>query len=116
MKIRHLKKRAEFAEVLENGERRRGETLLLYSERRGERGLVGVGVIVSKAVAPLAIVRNFTRRAIYAFFRNEAENVPAGTRVVVRLTGKLRDKSRKQIGRAIRADLERLINKAKTTR
>lgn len=112
MKIKHIVRSTEFAEIFKTGERTRGKTVSLYVKRGGEEEGPAVGIAVSKKAASRAVRRNYIRRLIYAYFREHAELLEKGVKVVVRAAGDLNGSGKQALSRVIREELGSLTKKA----
>ena len=111
MKLAHIKKSKEFAEVLENGGRERGKILFFYLLPASKKDELRVGTIVAKKFVRKAVRRNYIKRIIYTFFREHLEEAQKGARVVVRVASDLKASEKKTIAQAVREDLESLSRK-----
>jgi len=112
VKIKHIKKTKDFAEVLNNSEKIRGKKLTLYLQQGAGAEELRVGIVVSKKVAPLAVKRNYTRRLIYTFFREHGDSWKNGVKVVVRVVKDIRGTKKKALSKEIREELDSLTQKA----
>ncbi len=113
MKIQHIKKRQEFARVLEKGVKQRGKAISLYVLADQEAKNPHIGVIVPKSLAPLAVQRNYMRRLIYATFREQAVSQRSGgVLVAVKLVKNTKGEKKAALSRAIRDELKALLLKA----
>ncbi|MFH1552707.1 MAG: ribonuclease P protein component [Candidatus Omnitrophota bacterium] len=113
MKITRAIKTKEFANVLKNGEKKRGAILTLYSLKDlscAEK--LSVGVIVSKRVSASAVRRNYIRRLIYAYFREHKGQATRGTLIAIRVVSDINKKSRKALSLEVRDELKDLTTKA----
>ena len=111
MKLAHIKKSKEFAEVLENGGRTRGKALFFYLLPSSDKEELRVGTIVAKKFVRKAVRRNYIKRIIYTFFREHLADTQKGTRVVVRVARGLKAGGKKTIAQAVREDLDSLSRK-----
>jgi len=109
--IRHLKRSADFAEVLEGGQRERGEKLVLHCLKAGDEGPLSVGLIISRKVVPSSVRRNYLRRVIYNFFSGRADSWQKGVNIVVRVVGQVSGPGKKSLAGEVRTELEKLITK-----
>lgn len=112
MKIKHLKRSCEFAEILTTGGRERGRTLAFYLLPHPVQGEIQVGTIIAKKNVPKAVRRNYIRRVIYSYFRENLEKIKNSRRVVVRVIQDLRADRKRPLARLIREDLEKLSRKS----
>lgn len=113
MKITHLTQAQDFAKVLEGGNRVRGKAFCLYILRGDETKQLRVGLIIPKKLAPLAVQRNYVRRLVYSFLReNMVTKTCAGATMAIRLTDNLRDTKRAGMAEALRKDLTNILLKA----
>ena len=112
MKIEHIRKKQEFARVLEKGAKKRGKAISLYTLADPEAKNPRIGVIIPKSLAPLAVQRNYMRRLLYSAFRDKALfGAAAGTLIVARLTRKTKAEKKRALARAIMEDLKGLLLK-----
>lgn len=112
MKIRHILKSRDFAEVLQKGDRVKGGMFALYIAKDEAKNL-RVGVILPKKQARLAVQRNYLKRLIYAIFREKAGKLHENrTMAVVRLMKDVSGKKRKELSGESVKDLEMLLKKA----
>ncbi|MFH1552901.1 MAG: ribonuclease P protein component [Candidatus Omnitrophota bacterium] len=112
MKIRHILRSKDFADIFSSGKKLKGKTVSLYSSRSASEEGISVGVVVSKAMAPLAVTRNYIKRLIYAFFREKDASLAKNFKVVVRLIRNVRGQSKRPLSKELREELERLTKKA----
>lgn len=80
---------------------------------REEKGITA-GLIIPKKEVPLAVERNYIRRAIYAFLTEKEKNARDGAKMVIRLAGETPFK-KKKISLELRESLEELLKKANIT-
>ncbi len=111
MKIKHVRKSAEFAEILKKGEKIRKGWITAFFRICPEISRLSAGVIVSKKTEPLATGRNYLRRIIYAVCGEKADRFKRKTEIVVRLDGPVKNKSRKEIYGALRNDLTDVLER-----
>lgn len=113
MKIEHIRKKQEFARVLEKGAKRRGKAISLYILADPEAKTPCIGVIIPKSLAPLAVQRNYMRRFLYSAFRDKALcRAATGVLIVARLIRNTKEEKKTSLARAIQEDLETLLLKA----
>lgn len=114
MKIRHILKSRDFATVLEKGDRIKGSIFSLYLLEE-KTGSPAVGIIIPKKLARLAVQRNYLKRLIYAFFREQAcFPEKTGPMIVVRLTKDISSTKSRQLSGEFTAELGKLLEKAKS--
>jgi ribonuclease P protein component len=107
VKIDHVLKSEEFKKVLEKGFRVKGKNLALYVlDTPGKR--LSVGAILSKKNARLAITRNYIKRVLYSFYR---ENSSLREKKVVAKLNKPFDAKGKGLGVLVRNELVMLEEK-----
>jgi len=111
VKIKHILKSQEFADILKNGTKVRAKSIALYV-KHGRGKEISVGIITPKRYISRAAKRNYLRRVIYSHFREEAESIIRGNAIVVRIIGPL-DERRKSLYREIKENLVSLTQKAK---
>jgi len=111
VKIRHVRKTAEFLEILSKGRKYNGKTFSLHFLRDPEQETPQIGVILTKKLAPKAVRRNYVKRLVYAFFVENNMTLKPGTRVIVRLIRPVKDFPRKSLSAEIKKDLAALTNK-----
>ena len=113
MKIKHILKTKEFADILSGGEKIRGKTLAMYVRReKNTSGPLAVGIVVSKKLVPRAVTRNYIRRVMYASFRESGFSRKHETSVVVRVTRAVDRVGKRSLSREIRAEIGTLATKA----
>lgn len=112
MKIAHILSKREFAAVFEGGKKISGKEVALYILRETGREKISVGIVISKKFVPGAVKRNYLRRLIYAYFRENAEKMKKDIKVVVRVTEKIGEKKRALISKAIIGQLDEVAEKA----
>ncbi|MFC1479991.1 ribonuclease P protein component [Candidatus Omnitrophota bacterium] len=112
MKIRHILKSKDFADVFSSGKKLKGQTLSLHIKRCASEEGISVGVVISKAMAPLAVKRNYIKRRIYTFFRDRGASLKKNVKVVVRLSRNVRDEKKRPLSRVLSEELESLTEKA----
>ncbi len=110
MKIRHLRKREEFAYVLDGKTRKRSSIISLHTRRAGEKeqDLVKVGIIATKKFVSKAVLRNYIRRVIYEHFRTNKELYSPGAMIVVRITRDLEKEAKRELSAKVRKELTKL--------
>lgn len=111
MNIVHLKKAQEFKEILAEGKKWRGRNLSLYVLGDGEKEELRVGLVITKKLYPKAVQRNYIRRRIYSFFK-ENDQLPGGKVVIKVINNEV--VSRKELNIIIKKELELLLQKAGT--
>jgi len=113
VKIKHIRKRQEFAKVLETGVKQRGKAISLYVLADQEAKSPHIGVIIPKSLAPLAVQRNYMRRLIYATFREQAvSQISGGALVAVKLIKNTKGEKKAALASVIREELKALLLKA----
>jgi ribonuclease P protein component len=112
VKIRHILKTGEFAEIIENGEKLRGKTVNAYVKKGGQDREPSVGIVISKKFAPKAVKRNYARRLIYSYFQGNDHTWRSGVRIVIRVVRDISAPGRRFFSREIKEDLENLTRKA----
>lgn len=112
MKIAHILTKRDFADIFENGRKVNGSKVsLYYKEGSTEEGL-SVGIVISKKVVSGAVERNYLRRLIYLYYRENASKRIEDTSIVVRITGKIAAGGRSSLSKALREELDTLSCKA----
>lgn len=109
--MRHILKSLEFASVLKSGRKLKGKTLSAHIKQPTEGNDLAVGCIISKKVAPQAVKRNYIRRLIYAYFRENERFLKEGAEIVIRLEKNISGQKKKAISREIREELKSLTEK-----
>lgn len=106
MKIKHICNSSEFKTIIKSGKKLQGEVLSFYYQLvEGEVG-VFVGVVVSKKVAALAVVRNYVKRRTYSFFNYEQINPINGQKVVVKVKTDIKNFNRRELSKKLLKDLK----------
>ena len=111
MKIRHILKSSDFAEILKSGERFKSKLVSIYLERGTGSKTLNVGIAVPKKCAPKAVTRNYLRRLIYAYFREAGGSWAKGARIVVRISSNVAEIKKKPLSKEIRESLETIARK-----
>lgn len=112
MKIKHILKSVEFAEILKNGLKANGRKMALYVLDKRSTEEPAVGIIISKKMVPNAVRRNYIRRRIYAFFSDEGRCLKRGRDTVIRVSASLKAEKKKALAQLIREELGALVDKA----
>ena len=113
MKIKHILKTKEFADILGSGERTRGKTLAVYVRReKSAEDSLAIGVVVSKKFVPKAVTRNYIRRVIYASFRESGFSPEGGVSIIARAIRTLGRDGKKSLSKEIRAEIKTLTSRA----
>jgi len=112
VKIKHILKAAEFAEILGKGRKYRGKAIAIHTIKTADPKDLAIGLIVPKKQAPKAVTRNYIRRVIYAFFRDNIAENRKGGKIVVRVTDSLADLKKKPLSGYIKEELKALVKKA----
>ena len=107
-KIEHIIRSEEFADIVASGKRIRGKTVSLYIKPRERTERLSIGVIISKDFARMAVKRNYIRRLIYAYFRDQSASLEKSNKIVVRLTRNIAGLGRKVLSEEIRQEIERI--------
>ncbi|MFH1846106.1 MAG: ribonuclease P protein component [Candidatus Omnitrophota bacterium] len=112
MKVKHLLKTRDFADILKTS-RKESEELVSVRIRPGEKksALIRVGIIISKKFAPKAVDRNYMRRIIYAYFSKHGQAFNKEADIIVRLEKNTRSLSKTALSREIRKELKNLTEK-----
>lgn len=111
MRIKHILRAKDFADIVKNGEKTRGQTLALYVKRGKGEEKTSVGVIISRGFAPSAVKRNHIKRLIYSYFQDNEQSWRRGIKVAVRLVRDVRRLKRKPLSQEVRRELEILAKK-----
>ncbi len=111
MKIKHIQNSAEFVSVIKSGRKLTRGRIALFFKKSPGAGAPTIGIVISKKTEPRATRRNYMRRIIYSFFR-ENDVTPGETlTAVVRVEGKARGTKRKVLSAEIRECIGELIDK-----
>jgi len=113
VKINKIVESREFSDLFKNGKKVQGDVLSVHYKTNNETKEMYLGVSVSKKMAPLAVDRNYVKRRIMAFFRDEAEQKEAGYKIVVRVTGEIKEQKAKKMSLKIKEELDSLLKKMK---
>lgn len=111
MKIKHVRKSAEFAEILRNSGRIKENGLTVFYRRHFSPGSLSVGIIISKKVVPLATDRNYLRRVIYGTCGDIAFGFHEKTEIVVRMDSAITARGRKERYKKLKESLENALEK-----
>lgn len=112
MKIKHVLKAVEFAEILSRGRKYRGKAITIYTIETSDPKNLAIGLIVPKKQAPKAVTRNYIRRVIYTFFQDNLGKNIKGGKIAVRVTESLAGLNKKPLSGYIREELKTLAKKA----
>ncbi len=116
MKIKHIVKKQDFTTVFE-GKKTFGNFFVLYTKQNtNNRDIFKIGVVIPKRFAPKAVIRNYVRRRVYAFFQNKKALLLQGLSVILYLRKDIRDFKRKDLEKIIPEELSLLSLKAKLER
>ncbi|MFH1395630.1 MAG: ribonuclease P protein component [Candidatus Omnitrophota bacterium] len=111
MKIKHLLKAKDFADIMKTGSSVCGKTLCLYRVEEPGADSFAVGITVPKRYVPKAVTRNYIKRLIYAYFRGKEKNYHKNIKIVIRVPSRIKKDSRKVFSRRIIEELDFLTNK-----
>jgi ribonuclease P protein component len=111
MKIQHVLKSKDFAEIFEKGRKTREKKISLHVKKCDNEKGFSVGIVISKRFAAQAVTRNYVRRLIYAYFRDHGDYLRGGFKVVVRVIGDLREFKKRALSTEIRETLGMLIER-----
>jgi ribonuclease P protein component len=109
--MKHLRKSAEFADILRTGEKIKGKKLTVFWRKTGLTGGLTPGIIVSKRTEPLATGRNYIRRTIYVICKEAEVFFKQRTEIVVRVDGKIPSRGRRELRGILKKDLEEVLAK-----
>ncbi len=112
MKIKHILKATEFADILKTGDKIRGKTICLHLLKTPDEGVAYVGVVIPKKYVPKAVARNYLKRVMYAHFRSMRGDGIRKVRTVIRVTAGIKRQGKKTTSKEIRAEIEGLLRKA----
>ncbi|MFH1878707.1 MAG: ribonuclease P protein component [Candidatus Omnitrophota bacterium] len=108
--MRHIAQKQEFTEIFERGERKKGTYLSFYLLGAEQEPEIAVGLVISKKVAKKAVIRNYLRRTIYAFFRENRNNFQKGFKLIVRGIKEVSELKKKDLSLEIRKELDFLCS------
>ncbi len=111
MMFQHIKRSIEFREVLAKGRKVRGKNLELFKLQK-EQDNPAVGIIISKKFSPKATQRNYVRRLIYGFFREQKNNEGNVNNFVVRINSSIKGFKKGHLSKEIRSELFQVLQKA----
>lgn len=111
MKIKHVRKSAEFADIIRNGGKFKERRLTVFFRKNVSSGSLSVGVVISKKTEPLATRRNYMRRVIYSVCDENAFLFRKKTEIVVRVDGKTSESGRKELYASLKTGLESILGK-----
>jgi ribonuclease P protein component len=111
VKIKHILKATEFADILKTGDKIRGKVICLHLLRAPDEGIAYVGVVIPKKYVPKAVERNYLKRVIYAYFRSMRGDGIRKVKAVVRVTAGIKQRGKKTTSKEIRAEIESLLRK-----
>jgi ribonuclease P protein component len=112
VKTGRLKTKKDFEEVLRGAKKRQGELVSLFCLKT-DAEVNRVGLIVARRNARTAVLRNYIKRVIYGFFRENCGRMGKGYSLIVRYDGTASGGPIKETGKRIREDLEKLARKEK---
>lgn len=81
-----LRQREDFANIYAHGDRFRGDYLMLRVLNKRDSSCTKIGIVVSKKVSKLAVIRNRFKRQLRAIFRQLLSQLSNGLQVVVTVT------------------------------
>lgn len=113
MKIKHIRKSADFAEITRNGGKIKESSLTVFFRKHCSPGSLAAGLIISKKTEPLATLRNYIRRVVYAICSEKASRFDKKTDIVVRIDGKNKMSGRKKLYSRLKEDLEKALERIK---
>ena len=105
MKIAHILSKREFADIFENGKKASGSKVSLYFKRGSGAGRLSVGIVISKKAVPKAVKRNYLRRLIYVYWRENAKPAMKDMSIVVRITGGVKGLGKGTLSKTVREEL-----------
>jgi ribonuclease P protein component len=109
VKIKHIKRSADFVSVIKSGKRlTKGRISLSFTKSPGPGGLA-VGIVISKKTEPLATRRNYMRRLVYSFCSEKADMIKNGVMAVVRVDKSTRGIKKKSLSAEIKEALGQLL-------
>lgn len=111
MKIKHILKATEFANILKTGDKIRGKVICLHLLKVPDEGIAYVGVVIPKRYVPKAVARNYLKRVIYAYFRSMKGDAARKVKAVVRVTASLKEIRKKTISREVRAEIAGMLRR-----
>jgi len=110
VKIKHLRKREEFAAIVQGGRKARGGAISVYIGPDGPEEELSVGIIIPKKSIPKAVTRNYLRRVIYAYFQSDGRKWDKGEKVVVRVGAFGKIAGKRAMSREVREELDRMAS------
>ena len=113
MKIYKIIESREFSDIFKNGKKIQGDFLSVHYKTNTETKEMCLGVSVAKKMVPLAVDRNYVKRRIIAFFRDESEKKDNGYKIVVRVTREIKEQKAKKMSLKIKEELDSLLKKVK---
>ncbi|MBF0217858.1 MAG: ribonuclease P protein component [Candidatus Omnitrophica bacterium] len=112
MKFEHLRRSADFREVLAKGAVYKSAMFTMRLIPARDQLSIKVGVSVSKKVLPKATKRNYIKRLIYAFFSLNEKKLLKEAKIVVSLKKSCTVNQRKYIAAKTRQELLDLCTRA----
>ena len=112
VKMRHITRSGDFADIFKNGEKISNKLLSLYIKPGGPEKDLFVGVVLPSKFAPMAVQRNYIRRRIYAYFQIHKQRWGQGTRLIPRLARDVSAKRKKDLAEQIEKELENTTQSA----
>lgn len=109
MKIKHIQNSADFVSVIKSGRKLCRGRIALFIQKSPGPGVPTVGIVISKKTEPRATRRNYMRRIVYSFFRENAGTIGETLTAVVRVEGNARTTKRKALSGEIRESLGELL-------
>ena len=113
MKIKKITGSMDFSDIFKSGNRVQGNILSIHYKKTTESKDVYLGVSVPKKMVPRAVDRNYVKRRILSFFRDEATQKDAGYKIVVRIKEEIKEQKAKIISQKIKKELILLLEKVK---
>lgn len=81
-----LRQREDFAKIYAQGDRFRGSYLMIRVFKNQDNSSTKIGIVVSKKVSKLAVIRNRFKRQLRAIFRQLLSQLSNGLQIVVTVT------------------------------
>jgi ribonuclease P protein component len=104
-----LRRREDFAKVYAKGDRYKGTYLSLRILYDNDPIFTRIGIVVSKKISKLAVIRNRFKRQLRAIFRQLLSQLKGGLQIVVTVTAVQSKPSYQEIW----DDLNKLLARAK---
>jgi len=113
VKIAHIRRSADFPEIIRKGGKIKESRLTVFFRRHFSPGGLSVGLVVSKKTEPLATGRNYIRRVVYSICDEIAPRFKTKTDIIVRVEARKPFLGRKKLYDRLRKEIYSALGKIK---